>query len=73
VIEAVGHPVFRNVAIDQKDFPVLGVGIGFRNGRLTGTQRLYLAAHENDAGFDRRLDRIGVTCLAIVGDNLLIW
>src|SRR6202000_3194592 len=70
VVEAAGLGVFGDIGVDQEQLAVLGVGVGFRDGRLAGAQRLDLRAHQHDAGLERLVDRIGVARLAGVRDDL---
>ena len=44
VIEAARLRVFGDVGVDEKDFAVLGEGVGFPDRRLAGAQRFHFGA-----------------------------
>src|SRR5262249_1613032 len=56
--------------VDQPDLAVAGIGVGFRDGRFAGADRLHLGAGQGDAGLDRDLDRIVEARLAVLSDDL---
>src|SRR5205814_2705380 len=47
MIEAAALQVFRDVGIDQPNFPAAGIGIGFGDRRLALAQRFHLRSEEH--------------------------
>src|SRR6185295_8572334 len=69
MVEPVCLQVLGNVGIDQPDFAVASVGIGFGDRRLAETQRFHFGAVERETGLHRVVDEIVEARLAIVGDD----
>src|SRR5271170_180155 len=71
MIETAGLGVFGDIGIDQPDLAILGMGIALADGGLAGTERFHLRADQHDPSLQRLANGIGVTRLAVVGDQLV--
>ena len=70
VVEAISFGVFRDVAIDEEDFPALRMRIGIADRGLAAAQRLHLCAGQHDTGLHHLFDEVVVPRLAVVRRDL---